>query len=249
MAKEGFKTVNLFDYKVFGSELDIIETKANGTVVINTINAYSYVIAKRDPLFREALESSSVLVPDGFPIVVAARFLRGEKIKKIAGADVFFHFCEKLNREKGRCFFMGSSLNTLERIKNRLSIDYPNLVAGFYSPPFKKEFSDEENREILKHINEFAPEVLFVGMTAPKQEKWVHRFSHEINTKIITSIGAVFDFYAGTVERPSQFWIKLNLEWFIRLLKEPKRLWRRYLIYSPVFFVDMLIAKCRIRKK
>jgi N-acetylglucosaminyldiphosphoundecaprenol N-acetyl-beta-D-mannosaminyltransferase len=244
----GKKTVHLLSYEVYGSELDEIDINTNGAVVINTINAYSYVVAKKDPLFRKALQSSAVLVPDGFPIVVAAKFLKGKKIKKIAGADVFFHFCEKMNREKGKCFFMGSSEKTLERIRNRLNTEYPNILSGFYSPPFKKEFSEEENSEILTNINAFAPDVLFVGMTAPKQEKWVHQFNSKINARIIASIGAVFDFYAGTVERPSKFWIKLNLEWFIRLLKEPKRLWKRYLIHSPIFFFDMLLAKVRLKK-
>jgi N-acetylglucosaminyldiphosphoundecaprenol N-acetyl-beta-D-mannosaminyltransferase len=243
------KTVPLLTYEVYGSDLDEIETKSNGAVVINTINAYSYVVAKKDPLFRKALQASAVLVPDGFPIVVAAKFLKGKKIKKIAGADIFFHYCEKMNREKGKCFFMGSSEKTLERIRNRLSTEYPNISPGFYSPPFKKEFSEEENREIITHINAFAPDVLFVGMTAPKQEKWVHQFNSKINAQIIASIGAVFDFYAGTVERPSEFWIKLNLEWLVRLLKEPKRLWKRYLIHSPIFFIDMLLAKIRLKKQ
>lgn len=246
---ESIKTVKILSYNVWESSLEDVNIKNNGAVVVNTINAYSYVVAKRDPLFRKALQSSSVLVPDGFPIVVAARFLNGKKIKKIAGADVFYHFCNKMNREKGKCFFMGSSENTLEKIRDKIKKDYPDISTGFYSPPFKKEFTDEENNEIISHVNAFAPDVLFVGMTAPKQEKWVQEFNSKINAKIIASIGAVFDFYAGTVERPSAFWIKLNLEWFIRLLKEPKRLWKRYLIHSPIFFIDMLLAKLGIKKQ
>ena len=249
MGNANIRTIDLLSYDVFGSDLDKIEIRDNATVVINTINAYSYVVAKRDQLFRKALQSSSVLIPDGFPVVLAARFLKGEKIKKIAGADVFFHYCKKMNHEKGKCFFMGSSEKTLEQIKNRLTKEYPEISAGFYSPPFKKEFSDEENNEIINHINAFAPDILFVGMTAPKQEKWVQQFNGKINAKIIASIGAVFDFYAGTVERPSEFWIKLNLEWFVRLLKEPKRLWKRYLIHSPIFFIDMMLAKIRLKKQ
>jgi N-acetylglucosaminyldiphosphoundecaprenol N-acetyl-beta-D-mannosaminyltransferase len=246
---DSIKKIDILTYEVFGSELEEIDQKDNGAVVINTINAYSYVVAKRDPVFREALKASSVLVPDGFPIVVAAKFLRREKIKKIAGADVFFHYCERMNRDKGKCFFMGSSERTLEKIRNRLKEEYPDITAGFYSPPFRKEFSDEENTEIISHINDFAPDVLFVGMTAPKQEKWVHQFNSKINAKVIASIGAVFDFYAGTVERPSEFWIKLNLEWFVRLLKEPKRLWKRYLIHSPIFFLDMLLAGIGLKRQ
>lgn len=246
---ESIKTVKILTYNVCESSLEDVNIKNNGAVVVNTINAYSYVVAKRDPLFQKALQSSSVLVPDGFPIVIAARFLKGKKIKKIAGADVFYHFCNKMNREKGKCFFMGSSEKTLGKIKDRIKKDFPDISTDFYSPPFKKEFTDEENKEIISHVNAFAPDVLFVGMTAPKQEKWVHEFNSKINARVIASIGAVFDFYAGTVERPSAFWIKLNLEWFIRLLKEPKRLWKRYLIHSPIFFIDMLFAKVGLKKQ
>jgi N-acetylglucosaminyldiphosphoundecaprenol N-acetyl-beta-D-mannosaminyltransferase len=89
-------------------------------------------------------------------------------------------------------------------------------------------------------VNTVKPDVLFVGMTAPKQEKWSKENANQLDTKTICAIGAVFDFYAGTVKRPSQFWIKLQLEWFIRLIKEPKRMWRRYLYYGP-FFVYLLL--------
>ncbi len=101
---------------------------------------------------------------------------------------------------------------------------------------------------MLNAINTFSPDVVFVGMTAPKQEKWVYQNFQRMNTRIICSIGAVFDFYAGSVNRPSAFWINLKLEWFIRLLKAPKRLWKRYLVYSPLFFVDLILFKAGIKK-
>ena len=109
-------------------------------------------------------------------------------------------------------------------------------------------FSEEDNAVMLMHINAFKPDVLFVGMTAPKQEKWSKDNAHQLDTKTICAIGAVFDFYAGTVKRPSQFWIRLKLEWFIRLVKEPKRMWRRYLYYGP-FFLYLLLKIMLKREK
>ena len=109
-------------------------------MVINTLNAYSYVVAKRDPEFSQALKQSTYIVPDGFPVVVAARVLTGRKIKKIAGADVFFHYCELLNRTGGSCFFLGSSKSTLQKIRERMAKDYPMVKVGFYSPPYKPVF-------------------------------------------------------------------------------------------------------------
>ena len=128
-----------------------------------------------------------------------------------------------------------------------MSLEFPEVKVGSFSPPYKAEFSPEESQDMLKKVQEFSPDVLFVGMTAPKQEKWVHNHKNEIQANVICSIGAVFDFYAGTVKRPSVFWINLGLEWLPRLLKEPKRLFKRNFISTPRFLFDLVkwkIGKC-----
>jgi N-acetylglucosaminyldiphosphoundecaprenol N-acetyl-beta-D-mannosaminyltransferase len=232
--------MQLLDYNITTSFP--IEYKKTPSV-ISTINPHSYCIAKNDLDFKHALQDSDCLFPDGIGIVWAAKFLNGEKIKKIAGYDIFIHFANQLNQENGSCFFLGASNETLEKIKNRMKVDFPNVKVNSYSPPYKAKFSKVESYEMVKIINEHNPDVLFVGMTAPKQEKWVNQFFTEINTKIICSIGAVFDFYAGTVKRPSPFWIKLGLEWLPRFLKEPKRLARRNLISTPLFILEVLKLK------
>ncbi len=236
----------VFDYYVFSDNLNSIDFSSS-RLVINTINAYSYILAKSDILFKKALQEADILLPDGFPIVIAVRWLTGKRIKKIAGADLFYHLCNILDEKKGRCYFLGSSDEILDKIKNNLSIDFPNLKAGFYSPPYKDQFTDADNGKMIAVINEFKPDVAFIGMTAPKQEKWVLQNSQKVNCQIICSIGAVFDFYAGTIRRPSSFWVNLRLEWLIRLIKEPKRLWRRYLVYSPLFFLDLLLYKIGLK--
>lgn len=234
------KHISLFDYKVFSDELSKVIVTHN-QLIINTINAYSYVVAKKDPEFQRALQNSDILLPDGFPIVLAARLLQGTLIKKIAGADIFRHLCQHLRETKGSCVFLGSTQNTLLAIEERLKKEYPAVKPAFFSPPYKAVFSENDNTTMVSEVNKYEPDVLFVGMTAPKQEKWVADNKEKIKARIICSIGAVFDFYAGSVTRPSEFWINNNLEWFIRLLKEPKRLWKRYLIYSPLFFKDLLL--------
>lgn len=234
---------NFMSYNVFDKKLS--ELSFTNKTLINTINQYSFCIAEKDPAFKKSLQGSDVLLPDGMGIVAAVRLLNGQKIKKIAGADIHLHLLKELNKKSGTCFYMGSSEKTLSKIKKRVAREFPNITVGVYSPPYKPEFSAEENQQILNAVNSFAPEVLFVGMTAPKQEKWAFANKEELNTKVICTIGAVFDFYAGTVERPSDFWIDLNLEWFIRLLKEPKRMWRRYIYYGPVFIYSIVGKKMR----
>lgn len=228
----------MLGYRLYSKEVD--EISGTGSAIINTLNAYSYVVARSDSLFRKALEESDILLPDGFSVVWAHRMLTGNRIRKIAGADIFFHLLERANEHAQRVFFLGSSEETLSLISERIKVDYPQVKVGFFSPPFKKEFSPSENQIIISQVNDFKPDVLFVGMTAPKQEKWVYLNADNLNSSIICSIGAVFDFYAGTVSRPAPFWIKCNMEWFIRFIKEPRRLWKRYFVYSPLFFVDVV---------
>jgi len=220
-------------YPVFTGTLDSLPP--NQKVVINTINQYSYCIAEQNPEFKKSLEDSDILLPDGIGIVIAAKLLEKEKIKKITGADLHSFLLEKLNREGSSCFYLGASEETLQKIENKLKIEYPNIKVGSYSPPFKDQFSEEDNKAMIDQVNHFKPEVLFVGMTAPKQEKWAYAHKDQLDSRIICSIGAVFDFYAGTVKRPNNIWISLGLEWLGRLVKEPKRLWKRYIYYGVIF--------------
>ena len=233
--------VPFLDYRIFSGTLEELPQKK--PLVINTLNQYSYCVAEKDAVFKKALLNADVLLPDGIGVVAAVYLLHQKKIRKIAGADLFKQQMEKLEKQKGSCFFLGSHQTTLDIIKEKLSKEYPSVRAGFYSPPFKAVFSTADNQQMIQAVNSFQPDVLFVGMTAPKQEKWVIAHQSLLQTKVICSIGAVFDFYAGTVDRPGNFWISMGLEWFIRLLKEPKRMWRRYLYYGPVFAYSVVRKK------
>jgi len=235
--KSSLNYVSLFDYKLYSSSLDQIDFSKKS--LITTINQYSYCVAQKDSVFKTTLKESDILLPDGVGIVLAA-FMRGQKVKKIAGAEIHHHLLKHLNAVNGSCFYMGSSDATLAKITERISREYPNIKVAVYSPPFKDEFTDIDNLQIINAVNNFKPDILFVGMTAPKQEKWAFQNKSLLETQTICAIGAVFDFYAGTVKRPSDFWIKLKLEWFIRLIKEPKRMWKRYLYYGPVFLFSIL---------
>lgn len=212
-------------------------------VIINTINPHSYCVSKKDEDFRQALKKSDILLPDGVGIVWAARFLRNRKIGKIAGFDIFLYLMKEMNDSGRTCFFLGASEKTLQLIKERAKKDFPNVKVLSFSPPYKKEFSESDSNIMIEHINRCQPYTVFVGMTAPKQEKWVDQNREYLDANVICSIGAVFDFYAGTVKRPGAFWIKMGLEWLPRFLKEPRRLARRNLISTPTFIVEVLYFK------
>ena len=141
--------------------------------------------------------------------------------------------------------FMGSSQKVLDLIVKRAAEVYPHLKIVTYSPPYKPEFSDEDNKAIVEAINAADPDLLWIGMTAPKQEKWTYSHWNELNIHChVGTIGAVFDFFAGTVERAPMWWQRHGLEWLYRLLKEPKRMWRRYIIGNTLFLWNMLKEKC-----
>jgi N-acetylglucosaminyldiphosphoundecaprenol N-acetyl-beta-D-mannosaminyltransferase len=238
--------MNIMNYEVFTDELNTLDLSKRK--VINTINPHSYVTAKNDELFTTALKKSDLLIPDGSGIVMAAKQINKKTISKIAGADLHKFLLEEINKKSGKVFYMGAAPKTLEKIETKIKEEYPNIKVSSYSPPFKPEFTDEENQEIIQKVNEFQPDVLFIGMTAPKQEKWLHTHKDDLEFTLASSIGAVFDFYAGNVQRSSQFWIDMHLEWLPRLLQEPKRLWRRNFVSTPLFLLDMFLFKFGIKK-
>jgi len=212
-------------------------------VIINTLNPHSYCVSQKDELFHEALSESDFLIPDGIGIIWAIKLLSGHKTKRITGYSLHSSLLKHNNKKDGRVFYLGSNPETLKKIKDRLKNEYPNIVCGFYSPPYKSNFTTEENKKMIAAVNAFKPNILFIGMTAPKQEKWVHKNKKFLDTKIIASIGAVFDFYAGTIKRPGKIWQKMGLEWLPRFYHEPKRLWRRNLISTPYFIYIVIVKK------
>lgn len=215
----------------------------DGKLLINTINAHSYNTALKDSLFAEALTKGDVLIPDGASVVMACRWLKAKSqpVERIAGWDLFVHEMDRLNRKGGTCFFMGSSEKVLELIRKRVAVDYPNIKVETYSPPYKPEFSEEDNKGIIEAINKANPDLLWIGMTAPKQEKWTYTHWKELDIHChVGNIGAVFDFFAGTVERAPLWWQEHSLEWLYRLLKEPKRMWRRYIIGNTLFLKNVI---------
>lgn len=237
-----------------------------GKVLINTINAHSYNVAQHDTLFAEALTCGGWLIPDGASIVKACRWKKAkcQPKERIAGWDLFEFEMGRLAKEseegdgvatekwqtepseasrqlyngqhRKKVMFMGSSEKVLHLIKERAARDYPGVKTVTYSPPFKPDFSDEDNRAIIDAINAAQPDLLWIGMTAPKQEKWAYLHWDELQINChVGTIGAVFDFYAGTVKRAPIWWQRHSLEWLYRLFREPRRMWRRYVIGNVKF--------------
>lgn len=205
-------------------------------------NPHSLEVAMTDPVFDASIKSADMITPDGVGIVIASRILGGKIFDRVTGSDIFLGLSETLNKRTNYSyFFLGSTRNNLANIRERMNRYFPNItVVGSFSPPFKSEFTEKDDRLMVKEINRVKPDVLWVGMTAPKQEKWIYRNKEKLDVKFIGAIGAVFDFYAGTVPRSHPWFQKHGFEWLPRLLKQPRRLWRRNLVSSPMFLIRIL---------
>ncbi len=214
------------------------------SLTIATANANATMVAQKDREFFAALNDSDIMLPDGIGVVYASKILGGIIRKKIGGPDLFRELSRFANDRGGfRYFFLGSTEEVLGEIRKNMQMKLPNIeLAGTYSPPFS-EFSEKENQRIIEAINKSRPTVLWVGMTAPKQEKWIYKNRQRLKVPSIGAVGAAFDYFAGTKKRP-QWMIDRGLGWVYRLISEPKRLWRRYLLSAPIFIY--LVLKQRI---
>lgn len=214
------------------------------------INPHSYITARYDNEFYEALLASTWLVSDGVGVNLFSR-LGGKSVKhRVTGWDVFMGVNKLLEQCPGASvFFLGSTEATLEGISSFMGTHFPRLkVSGTYSPPFKEEFDDNDIEAMLSVINSTQPTFLWVGLTAPKQEKWFFANQGRLNVGAGAAVGAVFDFCAGTTPRAPLWMRSLGLEWVHRSLSSPQRLGVRNLKSNPMFVLIMLYRFVRGNK-
>lgn len=211
------------------------------------LNPHSYAVALDRPEFEAALHGADWLVADGVGVVIASRLRGGAVRQRITGSDVFHGVHRRLEGNGGgKVFFIGSTEETLSRIREKMARDYPRVeIVGTYSPPFKPEYSAAELDLMVETINAARPDVLWVGMTAPKQELWIHALRDRLDVRFAAAIGAVFDFYIGRIKRSPAAFQALGLEWLPRLVQEPRRLWRRMFVSAPIFMWHVMTGRGR----
>lgn len=224
------------------SILEIVEhsLKNNHKISVHFINAFNIVSARGDKSYQVALGKSSINLCDGMSIYYSAKIIGKRIIERISGND-FFESIMKLSESMGyRNYFLGTTLETLYRMEFLLREKYPALIqAGSYAPG-QYPFSDEENRLIIQKINESKPDIVWVGISSPQQDIWIEENGTYLESSVIAGVGAVFNFQAGVVKRCPPWLQKLGAEWLFRLIMEPRRLWRRYLIGNTIFIYLVL---------
>ena len=203
---------------------------------IVTPNAAHIVLLQKDAEFRKVYENAALVLADGMPLIWVSKFLGVPLKEKISGSDLVPKLCEVSAKKGFKVFLLGGRPNAALKSAKNLKKKYSGLqIAGIYSPPFGFEKDKTENDTIIKMIVRSKPDILFIGLGAPKQEKWIYAHYKELNIPVSIGVGGTFDFVAGIVKRAPKWMQEVGLEWFFRFLQEPKRLWKRYLIGNTIF--------------
>ena len=192
--------------------------------------------ARKNRELNAIYNSADIVTADGVPVVWASRLLSSPIKGRVTGLDLLPAFSAISARKKFSFFFLGAAEGVAEKLAGKLKNDYPGLdIAGTWSPPYREQFSDEENREMIDRVNSSGADVLWVSLTAPKQDLWIAQHFEKLNVSVTVGVGAAFDVVAGNIQR-APYWMQRNgLEWLYRLLKEPGRLSKRYLVEAPQF--------------
>jgi N-acetylglucosaminyldiphosphoundecaprenol N-acetyl-beta-D-mannosaminyltransferase len=201
---------------------------------------------QRDEALRRIHNAAGLVTPDGMPLVWLSRLMGFSHVKQVRGTDFMLAVCEHCARRGYRQFFYGGAPGVVEKLAARLQSRFPCLqVSGFYSPPFRS-LSFEEDAAVVELINAAKPHILWVGLSTPKQERWMADHRVRLNAPVLIGVGAAFDFLAGLKRQAPRWMQKGGLEWLFRLVMEPRRLWRRYLINNPWFLWLVLREAGRI---
>lgn len=203
-------------------------------------NVHTTVMSFEDDNYRKIQNEGIMAIPDGGPLSSVGRKRGAKKMRRTTGPSYMEEILNISEVNGYKHYFFGSTQDTLDKLKNTLEKKYPNLqIAGMYSPPFRS-MTEEEDREIIERINMSTPDYIWVGLGAPKQEKWMSEHQGKVDGLMI-GVGAAFDYFAGNIKRAPQWMQKMNLEWFYRLLQDPKRLFKRYFITNSKFIWNVYI--------
>ena len=239
-------------FNVFNTRISAIDMNDACLVIIDAVSKSpkKYICVcpistimecRKDDRVLTSVNSADLATPDGMAVVWLGRMRGYKNIRRVYGPELMQNICEISIKKGYRHYFYGSTEGTLNKLEERLSKKYPGLIVeGKFSPPFR-QLTGEEDREIVERINWVNPDIVWVGLGSPKQDVWMHEHRGRLNASVLIGVGAAFDFLAG-VKPQAPRWIRDNgFEWLFRLVTEPKRLWRRYLVSYPLFVYYLLI--------
>jgi N-acetylglucosaminyldiphosphoundecaprenol N-acetyl-beta-D-mannosaminyltransferase len=215
---------------------------------IAVTDMHSLMQAQHAESFKKILLDADLVVPDGFPLVWLGRRKGLALRRRVYGPELMERFCEESTTQGYRHFFYGGAQGVAEDLSIRLSARFPGLqIAGAYCPPFCP-LTQQEDEEVVSMINSVRADVVWVGLGAPKQERWMFEHRGRLQAPVLVGVGAAFDFHTGRIAQAPLWMREHGLEWFFRLSHEPGRLWRRYLIYGTQFVVLVILEFLGLKK-
>ncbi|MDF1516215.1 MAG: WecB/TagA/CpsF family glycosyltransferase [Anaerolineae bacterium] len=212
------------------------------------IPVHSIMLAFDNPELRTIINASGMVTPDGVPVVWVSRLFGFKQTRRVYGPDLMLALCEHSTQNGYAHYFYGGAEGVPEKLVQNLQQRCPGVkIAGTFSPPFRT-LSEEEDQRIIDTINGSGADIVWVGLGSPKQEYWMASHRDRLTAPVLIGVGAAFDFHAG-VKKQAPLWMQRSgLEWLFRLLSEPSRLWKRYLVNNPRFVWHVILQACGLRK-
>lgn len=205
--------------------------------------------SQRDDDLRRIHNRAGLVTPDGMPLVWLSRLNGQARVKRVYGPDLMLAVCEESIQFGWRHFFYGGAEGVADRLVCSLKQKFPDLtVAGTWTPPFRPLTTDED-AEVTRLINDSRPDIVWVGISTPKQERWMADHLLRLSAPVLIGVGAAFDFHAGLKRQAPRWMQRAGLEWLFRLGSEPRRLWKRYLFNNPLFLFLILLQALGLRRK
>ena len=225
---------------------DAVRARRKGYICVTGV--HGVMEAQADAAFRKILNAAFFCTPDGMPMVWAGKFSRHSGMSRVYGPDLMLDVCAWSEKNPCRHFFFGGAPGVAGALRDKLTARFPGLqVAGCYTPPFRA-LNAEEQRQLQETVRAARPDILWVGLSTPKQEKFMAEFLPRLDVTLMIGVGAAFDFLSGRVKQAPRWMQRSGLEWFYRLCQEPRRLARRYFRNNPLFAVKIAAQLCGLKK-
>ena len=240
----GISTINMNDAVGLSDAL----IRSGNKSYICVTDVHTVIEAQSDAALRSTLNRSFLTTPDGVPLVWIGRMLGHRRLRRVYGPDFLIEMCKVSAQRKYRHFFFGGKPGVAQSLAAKLTERFPGLeIVGTYTPPFRPLTRDEE-QELEQMVEEAQPDILWVGLGSPKQEKFMAQFCGKLDVKLMVGVGAAFDIHSGAVKEAPQWLKNMGLQWLHRLVLEPRRLWRRYSICIPSFIWGISLQFLGVRR-
>lgn len=223
-----------------------IDNQSRQYVVVAPV--YTVMLCQEMPGLRDVLNRAGMVTPDGMPLVFLSRRMGYQHVGRVYGPDLMMAFSALAAEQGYSNYYYGGSEGVPEELADVMTRHFPALhIAGTYSPPFR-ELTNEEQDVVVNRINAANPDCVWVGLGSPKQDHWMAQMRSRLTAPVLVGVGAAFDFHTGRVKQAPRWMQRSALEWLFRLFTEPGRLWRRYLIYNPLFIWYILLQVLGLRR-